>query len=119
MKDDAPRFWFFHEWKDEEGRFWAEPYFYSSVSEARSSHVSAAGFYWVKGKMTEPSISALFARDAIGSVTIQQSCRPGDDPKREEVFSSGAGKVSSVVKAEEQRREPGSTPGGSTGELPF
>ncbi len=119
MKETTPRFWFFHEWLDEQRRFWAAPHFFESVSEARTAHVAASGFHWVKGKMTEPSISGLFARDAVGDVTIQQPCRPGEDPKRTPVISSGAGTVSSVVKAEEQRRDPGSTPGGSTDELPF
>lgn len=118
MKENAPRFWFFHEWLDRDRRFWAEPHFFDSVAQAREAHVAASAFYWVTGKMTEPSISGLFARDAVGNVTIQQPCRPGEDPTRPPLNSSGAGKVSSVVKAEAQRRDLGSTPSGST-ELPF
>jgi len=119
-RQPGPKFWFFHEWLDEQGRFWAEIKGFQFPSDARREHRLASGFRWVTGKMHTASISALYARDAIGMVEIQMACRPGDDPERTEQVpsSTGAGRVSSVVKAEAQRRDPGSTPGGST-ELPF
>jgi hypothetical protein len=114
-------FWFFHEWKDDQGRYWAAPHYFNTPSEAREQHMAASAFYWVKKGMVEPYLSALFARDRQGAVELQQPCAPGDDPTRpaNPVQSpAGAGQVSSVVKAEVQRRDPGSIPGGST-ELPF
>lgn len=124
MKGDdrppGPKFWFFQEWLDEDRRFWAEVRGYQFAHDARREHRLAAAFRWVTKGMVEPSISALYARDAAGVVEIQEPCRPGDDPERPRQVSSpvGAGQVSSVVKAEAQRRDPGSSPGGST-ELPF
>ena len=123
MNDDrppGPKFWYFHEWLDEQGRFWAEIKGFQFPFDARREHRLSAGFRWVTGKMHTASISSLYARDAVGVVEIQLSCRPGDDPERTEQVPSqhGAGRVSSVVKAEAQRHDPGSTPGGST-ELPF
>jgi len=116
----GPKFYFFHEWRDDQGRNWAEPHGYQNASDARRSHVAASEFHWVVGRMRDPYISGLYARDASGVVLIQQPCGPGESPTRSpEVHSTvGAGKVSSVVKAEVQRRDPGSTPGGSTA-LPF
>lgn len=116
----GPQFHFFHEWKDEQGRNWAEPHTYQNVSDARRSHSAAAEFHWVIGRMRDPYISGLYAKDRAGSVLIQQPCAPGESPTRTPAVPSpaGAGKDSSVDKAEVQRRDPGSTPGGSTG-LPF
>lgn len=119
-RQPGPKFWYFHEWLDEQGRFWGEVKGFEFPSDARREHRLSSAFRWATKDMHETSISALYARDAIGMVEIQKACRPGDDPERpEQVQSSlGAGMVSSVVKAEAQRRDPGSTPGGST-DLPF
>jgi len=117
----AALFWFFHEWKDNQGRYWAEPNYFDTPSVARNSHKAAAEFHWVRPGMLHPFLSALFARDRQGAVELQQPCAPGDNPTRSPApvqSPAGAGQVSSVVKAEVQRRDPGSIPGGST-ELPF
>ena len=124
MNDDrppGPKFWYFHEWLDEQGRFWAEVRGFQFPSDARREHRLSSAFRWVTKDMHDTTISSLYARDAIGMVEIQQACRPGEDPERSPEVSSqgGAGRVSSVVKAEAQRRDPGSTPGGSTLDLPF
>lgn len=116
-----PRYWMFQEWRDEQGRYWAAPHYYATASDARRSHSLAVEFLWVVKGMHDPYVSALYASDGTGTVELQQACAPGEDPQRPVQVSSppaGLGKVSSVVKAEAQRREPGSTPGESTG-LPF
>jgi len=116
-----PRYWMFQEWKDEQGRYWAAPHHYESPSQARRSHELATAFDWVVKGMRDPYVSALYARDVRGVVEMQHACEPGQDPKRELQVTSppeGLGEVSSVVKAEAQRRDPGSIPGESTG-LPF
>jgi hypothetical protein len=123
VSDDrqAPQFWFFKEWRDNQGRPWAEPHYYQQASDARKAHSAAAEFFWSNHKMFRPHISALFARDRLGVVVIQQDCWKGDNPNRVDDVTSppiGAVQVSSVVKAEVQRRDPGSSPGGST-DLPF
>jgi hypothetical protein len=124
---NGPIFWFFQEWKDEQGRYWAQPFHLKIASEARQRHKDAAAFHWITRGMHEPFVSALYARDGAGVVELQQPCAPGDDPLRPDSGRprstavpsvAGAGRVSSVVKAEAQRHDPGSTPGGSTG-LPF
>lgn len=118
-KAPSPKFWFYHEWIDEAGRFWAEPRNFQFVSDARREHAFASQFRWQTGKMFVASISCLYARDAIGVVILEPQQRPaGDSPRPPVPSGAGAGKVSSVDKAEAQRRDPGSIPGGST-QLPF
>jgi len=116
----APKFWFYQEWNDEEGRFWAEPRGFQFPTDARREHRLASAFRWATDKMSNPTLSALYAKDAIGVVEIQPACYPGQDPERTVQVSSqhGAGQVSNFVKAEAQRSDPGSSPGGST-DLPF
>lgn len=116
-----PTYWMWHEWRDDQGRYWASPVHFDTPSNARRAHQGAAAFDWVTPGMIDPYISALFARDALSTVELQQACAPGDDPRREIKVTSppdGLGKVSSDVKAEAQRRDPGSSPGEST-DLPF
>lgn len=117
-----PRYWLWHHWRDEQGRPWATPFHFDVSHEARRAHVNAAAFAWVTAGMIDPHVSALYALDGRGVVTLQQDCSPGDDPRREQRVTSppeGLGQVSSVVKAEAQRRDPGSIPGESTHDLPF
>lgn len=121
MKETKPRYWMWQQWRDDQGRCWAHPVFFETLSDARHGHANAADFFWVTKGMSDPSISSLYARDAKSTVELQQACLPGQDPRREIKVTSppdGLGKVSSDVKAEAQRRDPGSSPGEST-DLPF
>lgn len=112
------KFWMYHEWVDEQGRPWAEPHFYAAVSDARRSHDAARDFHWVKPGMHRPNLSALYAKDKAGTVELQPPCEPPTSRKAPVPSPAGADLVSTVVKAEVQRRDPGSNPGGST-VLPF
>ncbi len=111
----AASFWYYRHWTDEHGRTWAEPHYYLIPSDARASHTAASRFLWVTAGMHNPKVSALLARDRHGVVELQPATEPADTQVRS---TDGPVQVSSVAKAEVQRRDPGSIPGGSTG-LPF
>lgn len=78
----APKFWFFHEWLDDLGRFWAQPRTYQFVQDARREHANAMTFRWQTDEMHTVSLSALYARDANGEVILQPQCRPIKEPTR-------------------------------------
>ena len=75
-KAPSPKFWFYHEWTDEAGRFWAEPRNFQFVSDARREHAMASKFRWQTAKMFRASLSCLYARDAIGTVILEPQQRP-------------------------------------------
>jgi hypothetical protein len=117
----TPRYWMWHNWRDEHGRTWAAPHHFAVSSEARRAHDHAAAFDWVTSSMRDPHVSALYASDGRGVVELQPERLPASKRRDKAQVASlplGPGQVSSVVKAEAQRRDPGSIPGGSTA-LPF